>query len=373
MRKRVAWVSVPALLLLFAGFAWAQAVGGRDPFKVDPYRIDMCEEALYLEPDVKEPGRFTLMLSARVVVDVDPLKKIPVGVLVTTGLAPLGDWIPMSSMQVQQEQEGTKAYLASEKVRPGMTASYYTIPLASIDVPPDEHNGSGTPSFASLFSSKQIVSVKLTLRRQGFGAGFPPLAEKAYDLKPLNYALLEAAAEGNVSLMKELLNKGADPDAATVQNWTALMEAAAKRRPRVVALLLREKVGVDVKHKGFPFIVSYLGSVMPGGETALMVACSAGDPETVRLLLDNKASVAAERSDRWTALLAAAYSGKAEIVRMLLAKGAEVGATSETGYSAGALALINGNAEALAALKVKALEEGEDTVRVPWDLSSQDH
>ncbi len=348
MRKRAPFVGVVVLLVLCSGFAWAQVIGA-----TNPYRIGLSEETLYLAPDDNVRGRFTLIWSGWIVVDARTTN--PVKLVGECSLTPLGQWTMAPTSR-----------FALEKIRPGINTLYQTFPLASIDLPPDLISGSGNASFVSLFDYNQTVKIKLTLRRQGYWAGFPSLAEERYDLRPLGYALLEAAGNGNVSVVKELLDKGADPDSATVQNWTALMEAASKRRPRVVMALLDHGARVNLRRRGFPFIVSALGSVIPYGETALMAACSAGDPETVRLLLSGGARVNVERMDKWSALLAASYSGRPEIVRMLLAKGAKVDSSSEWGYSASALADINGNATVWRILKARG-----DTIRVPWDVLSR--
>ncbi|MFH1114746.1 MAG: ankyrin repeat domain-containing protein [Pseudomonadota bacterium] len=347
MRKRAPLVGV-LLLFLSSGFVWAQAGGG-----TNPYRMGLSEEALYLKPDDNIKGRFSLMWSSWIVVDARTTN--PVKLIGECSLTPLGQWTMAPTSR-----------FALEKIRPGINTLYQTFPLASIDLPPDLHSGSGRSSFASLFDYNQTVKVKLTLRRQGYWAGFPALAEQSYDLRPFGYALLNAARSGNVSLARQLLDKGADPDSATSRNWTALMEAASQGRSGVVKALLDHGARVNLRTKGFPFVISGLGSVIPYGATALMAACAAGDSETVRLLLSAGARVNMERADKWTALLAASGSGQTEIVRMLIAKGARVDATSDWGYSASALADINGN-DAVA----RVLRAHGDTLRVPWDVLSQ--
>ncbi|MDQ7781888.1 MAG: ankyrin repeat domain-containing protein [Desulfomonilaceae bacterium] len=348
MRKRAPLVGVLVLSVLFGGFAWAQVVGG-----VDPFRIGLSEEALYLQPDDYVKGRYTLMWSAWIVVDARTTT--PIRLVGECSLAPLGQWTMAPSSR-----------FSLEKLRPGINAIHQTFPLASIDLPPDSHAGSSNETFPALFDYNQAVKVRLSLRRQGYWAGYPPLAENHYDLRPLGYALLAAAGSGNVGVVRDLLDKGADPDSATVQNWTALMEAASRGRSAVVKALLDHGARVNLRRKGFPFVLSQLGSAIPYGETALMSACSAGDPETVRLLLNAGARVNVERMDKWNALLAASYSGHAEVVSMLLAKGAKIDSSSELGYSAAALADINGNAGAW-----RLLRERGDSIRVPWDVLSQ--
>lgn len=365
MRKLVPLIGFLTFFLLSGGLVSAQF--GQ---VADLYRVGLSEEQLYLKADAHVKGRFTLIWSAWIIVNTkttDPIKAVG-----EISLTPLGQWTmaPTNSFALG-DPGGTDRISSSGKkrqkprIRPGINSLFLAFPLASIDLPEDLYSGSKVPSPGSLFDYNQIIKITLSLRRSGYWGGVPPLTRKKYELRPLGYALLDAAGKGDVRAVKDLLDKGADVDSATVHNWTALMEAASQSRREVVKLLLDHGARVNVKRKGFPFVLSQLGSVIPYGETALMAACSAGDPEIVRLLIANGAAINTERNDRWTALQAASLAGHNRIVRMLLAKGARVDIESELGYSPSALADINGNGAVERMLKASG-----SVIRVPWDTLS---
>lgn len=313
------------------------------------YRVAMNNETILMEPDPQVPGRYTLYWQATVVIDARTPE--PIKLTGTAALSPLGQWTPAPGIGF-----GTSSLV------PGINTVVQKVPLGSIDLPQDgrrlEH-----PRLGPYFEDTQSVKVRLSVLRQGAWLGAPPLAEAKYELKPLGYALLEAAERGDDAEVRQLLQKGTDPDSGTVQKWTALMAAASRGQRNVVKLLLDQGAKVNARRNGFPFVTTQLGARFPSGETALMAACAAGDTETVRLLLEAKARVNYERHpDRWTALMAAAYGSHERIVRMLLNKGATVSAVTEWGYSPTALAAINGNAAIVRMLKARG-----DVIRVPWD------
>jgi ankyrin repeat protein len=86
--------------------------------------------------------------------------------------------------------------------------------------------------------------------------------------------------------------------------------------------------------------------------------------DVVRFLVRHGGSVDAMRGDRWTPLMAASFSGNPQVVRLLLDEGANPMVTDESGYSPLALAYINGNSAAYGALK-----SCKGKIRVPWQVS----
>lgn len=123
-------------------------------------------------------------------------------------------------------------------------------------------------------------------------------------------ALVDAAANGNVSLMKILLTVGADVDQFECQNShcrTPLVGAAQGGQYEAVQLLLGR--GADV-NKG-----------MKRGQTALMFASYYNHTDLVRLLLTNGADVSADFEGD-TALSWAKQKGHTEIADLLIAAGA---------------------------------------------------
>ncbi len=85
-----------------------------------------------------------------------------------------------------------------------------------------------------------------------------------------------AAADGDVELVKLLLDRGAKINAATQDGWTALHFACLRADEGLVQLLLDRTADVSMT----------TGS----GLSALSIATSEGDREIVTLLLDRGAS-----------------------------------------------------------------------------------
>ncbi len=107
---------------------------------------------------------------------------------------------------------------------------------------------------------------------------------------------------GNTRTVKDLLAKGADPNAKNDLGVTALK--AAKNTETVRVLLVH---GADVNAKG------------PDGDTTLMYRENA---ETVKVLLANGADVNAKDNHGLTALKGAETLGSAEVIRLLKQAGA---------------------------------------------------
>jgi diguanylate cyclase (GGDEF)-like protein len=121
----------------------------------------------------------------------------------------------------------------------------------------------------------------------------------------LDRELLIAARAGDFKRVRQIINSGANVNAADNNGNTPLMEAAFFRYPDVVRALLEK--GADASFQNY------------GGDTALTEAVRAGHPEVVELLLpkitagDVKANVAL----LYKALLEASTYGKTDTVRMV--------------------------------------------------------
>ena len=83
-------------------------------------------------------------------------------------------------------------------------------------------------------------------------------------------ALIVAAREGHLAIVKLLVSKGADVNGQLPWGYTALMLAARDGYLDVVKYLLENGANVSIKNKG--------------GETALMLAMENDQPEIVILL-----------------------------------------------------------------------------------------
>lgn len=145
-------------------------------------------------------------------------------------------------------------------------------------------------------------------------------------------ALLKAMHRGRISVVRTLLDGGADVNVACDcpgflgGGWTALMVAAREGHTEIVRALLEK--GADVNHKNNK------------GETALMQAASRGRTEIVGVLLDKGADVNAQGVIKRRSALMMAVLGMAgsrisnDVVRVLLEYGADINMKDVDGKTA---------------------------------------
>lgn len=126
-----------------------------------------------------------------------------------------------------------------------------------------------------------------------------------------------------------LLFAGASVHLVDKINWTALMHAASNRSIKMMKLLLDASSPVDTQSHT--------------GETALMILSDSDvNYELVKLLLDHGAKTEMSDNHGWTPLLIAAYNGQYDVVQILLKHGASVRAESIDGDCAVVLARLGG-------------------------------
>jgi len=113
-----------------------------------------------------------------------------------------------------------------------------------------------------------------------------------------------AASRGEIELIKEILNKGADINEKNKHGKTALMLAAGNGRVEATQLLLKRNAAIDTQEID--------------GMTALMMAASDGKTETVKLLVDSGANVNITNNYGATAMTNAAFFNHAESVKAIL-------------------------------------------------------
>jgi len=133
-------------------------------------------------------------------------------------------------------------------------------------------------------------------------AGSEQPGTSAGEASPISLLLISASSDGNLALVKQALNAGADIN-ATNRGWTALMMASRKGRTDIVKLLLDK--GADVN------------ATTNKGDTALIMASQNGHTDIVKLLLDKGADVDVKDSNGWTALSVASPAVHADIVKLL--------------------------------------------------------
>jgi len=145
-----------------------------------------------------------------------------------------------------------------------------------------------------------------------------------------------ACRQGNQQLVKDLLQKGANPAALTRQNQTPLMLAAEYDKPRVVEILL-EMCGRDLN----------VNQSDKTGRTALFTACEKGRTEIAVMLIDWGDMILQETGEAESILdielgtlemssplCIASRFGYSGIISRLLDSQVDVNATTEDGRSA---------------------------------------
>lgn len=159
----------------------------------------------------------------------------------------------------------------------------------------------------------------------------------------LNEDLLDAAGNGNLLEVKNLLDKGADVNAkSTKSGGTALFYASVSGHTAVVKTLLEK--GANVNAKAVDDV------------TALIIATSKGYAEIVKILLDGSADVNAKTTFGMTALKAAAQEGYIDIVKLLISKEVEVNTKDNDGATALMYAIQKGSPEIAQALLAKGAD-----------------
>jgi beta-lactamase regulating signal transducer with metallopeptidase domain/ankyrin repeat protein len=130
--------------------------------------------------------------------------------------------------------------------------------------------------------------------------------------RALNIAIVEAAQDGNIDEVSELLGDGADVNAVVPGDGTPLL-VAAREGHRTLARLLLDR-GADAN----------IG--VAGDGNPLIMAAREGYLDIVTMLLDRGADANIGVAGDGNALIMAAREGYADIVRTLLGRGADVNA-----------------------------------------------
>lgn len=156
-----------------------------------------------------------------------------------------------------------------------------------------------------------------------------------------DHDLLTWARQGNASLVRDLLDKGADANATTGGGLTPLHLAASGGHWYVIEELFSAVPPADVN------------SVAEGGRTPLMSAMQSCNEKVISLLLSHGAAINMTDRENWTALHMAAVKGKKEAVEQLLGAGADFMAMDFMGRTPAKVAKENSAAGALLAEKEK--------------------
>ena len=147
----------------------------------------------------------------------------------------------------------------------------------------------------------------------------------------------EAALNGDLRTVRQIVDNGMDPDVPSPDGRTALMLAAYNGHTDIVKYLLSKGAKVNTLDNA--------------GRSALIYAASGPFPETVKVLLDHKANPdIIAKGDGWTALMYAAAEGHLEVTKVLLAHGANARIKEKDGDDAESFARKNGHTKVAAYL-----------------------
>jgi bla regulator protein blaR1 len=136
----------------------------------------------------------------------------------------------------------------------------------------------------------------------------------------LDRALVEAADEGDLGGVRELLDQGADVNAAVDGDGSALIVAAREGYLQLVRLLLDRGADVNL--------------AVSGDGAPLIMAAREGHLAIVRLLLDRGAEIDLIVPADENALIQASGSGQLAVVQLLVSRGANVNARAWADSSA---------------------------------------
>ena len=193
----------------------------------------------------------------------------------------------------------------------------------------------------SVFAPTAALATLLTL------VAAPGFANAA---TPSNLDLQVHVRNGDVDATRDLLRRGADPNAARGDGTTALHLAAERGDADVAHMLIVAGANVEA-------------STRLGGYTPLLMAARRGSAEIVELLLEAGAEADKPSANGTTPLMFAAGAGSSEAIELLARHGAYVDAQeSRHGQTPLMFAAAAGRAESVA----KLLDLGAQTCPTTW-------
>lgn len=157
-----------------------------------------------------------------------------------------------------------------------------------------------------------------------------PVSESSSESETAQYPSLQfLAAQGEVSKIKEEIERGLDVNTTDKQGLTPLIWAAARRQKATVSLLLAHNANPNKEGLG--------------GETPLLFAASQGQCDIIDQLMHYGANINHIDMNGGTALMYSVYNGFPEVVKKLLENGADVTVKNEDDQTCLSLAATLGN------------------------------
>ena len=158
-----------------------------------------------------------------------------------------------------------------------------------------------------------VPSLDKSLQKLRSGASLSSLATVEHTHSPSHEgitSLFTASSEGNVDVVRSLLDSGADINERNLSHNTALHVALDEEELEVAKLLIQYGADINCQEKT--------------GWAPLHLASRNGYFDVVQLLLDHDADVNAKNQELSTPLHLAAWNSQVEVARLLLERGANV-------------------------------------------------
>jgi len=185
-----------------------------------------------------------------------------------------------------------------------------------------------------------------------------------------------AAARGDNTALKTLLEFHADPKLSCITGNTPLLRAVSARSPACILPLLQHGVSIDsksnLKFTALHYAAYYkddgdyvkplldFGAEIDGkdsyGWTALACTAERNNSNSARLLLDRGANMESRDDEGWTPLLRSVNCNSHEALLLLLGRGANYHATSSKGESVLHFAAAKGDCKTFNILAETSLE-----------------
>jgi ankyrin repeat protein len=176
-----------------------------------------------------------------------------------------------------------------------------------------------------------------------------------------------AVANDRAGEVRQMLQRGMDPDTADASGDPVLLIAARAGNAATVDVLLAGRARVDARNRfgdtavmvaalnGRLDIVKKIvergAELNPSGWTPLIYAATGGHDDVVRYLLREGAKIDAQSPNGTTALMMAVREGRFTTAELLIASGADVNRRNQDGASALDWAKRSGDKELVAKLR----------------------
>lgn len=212
-----------------------------------------------------------------------------------------------------------------------------------------------TEDLAKLITAAQTGDERVVKRMMRSSTDDDPSSIEAAEFN--RTAILIASANGRENVVKLLLDLGTSVNVGCPLGWTPLHFAAKEGHVSIIRLLLQRGANPGAKsnlHEDPPGTARHL--------TPLMLAAQNGITEIAKLILDSggKSTINDQERNGACALIHAAINGNLELTKLLVENGADVDAEDQNGWNAMKWAIEKGHAEVMKFLRSKSTASEND-------------